>query len=124
LRAKAELKPFALETVWCIHFVQQWLGICDLIMKKVLFDTSLYRDFMCLSGVEHIPARVSIVRKARRLTRLILLTRQDHRQHHGLQAGRFEGAVYGTLIAAINLTKNTTSLATLLALSDLNMEWY
>ena len=61
-RAKTGRPPFELETMLGIHFVQQWFGLSDLAMQEALFETSLYREFVGLSGVQRIPERVSIPR--------------------------------------------------------------
>ena len=45
-----------------IHCLQQWFGLSDLGAEEALFETSFYRDFAGISGTQHIPDRVSILR--------------------------------------------------------------
>lgn len=61
-QAKTGRPPFAVETMLRIHFLQQWFGLSDVAIEVALFSVPLYRQFAGLSGVDHIPDRVSILR--------------------------------------------------------------
>lgn len=43
-------RPFALETMLRIHFMQQWFGLSDPAMEEALFDVPLYREFAQLDS--------------------------------------------------------------------------
>ncbi len=36
---------FSLQTMLCIHFMQQWFTLSDPGMEEAFFDTPLYREF-------------------------------------------------------------------------------
>ncbi|MGC0109965.1 transposase, partial [Ralstonia pseudosolanacearum] len=55
-------KPFPVETMLRIHFLQQWFGLTDVAMEEALYDVPLYRQFAGLGGISRLPDRVSILR--------------------------------------------------------------
>jgi IS5 family transposase len=40
--AKGDRPTFAVETMLCIHFLQQWFGLSDPATEEALHDTPLY----------------------------------------------------------------------------------
>ena len=109
-RAKTGRPPFELVTMLRIHFLQQWFGLSDLAMEEALFETALYREFACLSSVERIPDRVSILRfrhllEEHQLAPQILAVVNATLADKGLMLK--QGTVVdATLIAAPSSTKN------------------
>lgn len=55
-------KPFAVESMLRIHFLQQWFGRSDAAMEEALYDVPLYREFAGLGDMSRLPDRVSILR--------------------------------------------------------------
>jgi IS5 family transposase len=110
-RAKTGRPPFELETMLRIHFVQQWFGLSELAMEEALFETSLYRDFVCLSSVARIPDRVSFLRFRHLLEEHQLLAEQILPTVNAMLTDkelmlRQGTAIDATLIAAPSSTKN------------------
>ncbi|VWD35466.1 transposase, IS4 family protein [Burkholderia lata] len=55
-------KPFPIDAMLRIHFMQQWFGLSDVAMEEALYDVPLYRQFAGLGGMSRLPDRVSILR--------------------------------------------------------------
>lgn len=55
-------KPFPIEAMLRIHFLQQWFGLSDVAMEEALYDVPVYREFTGLGGMSRLPDRVSILR--------------------------------------------------------------
>jgi len=60
-------KPFPIEAMLRIHFLQQWFGLSDVAMEEALYDVPLYREplyreFTGPGGMSRLPDRVSILR--------------------------------------------------------------
>jgi len=54
---------FAVETMLCIHFLQQWFGLSGPAMEEALHDLPLYREFAGLdAGVSRLPDESTILR--------------------------------------------------------------
>jgi IS5 family transposase len=104
-------RPFALETMLRIHFMQQWFGLSDPAMEEALFDVPLYREFAQLdSWTNRLPDESTILRFRHRLEKhklaaQILAVVNDMLQGKGLllKAGT---VVDATLINAPSSTKN------------------
>jgi len=103
-------KPFAVEAMLRIHFLQQWFGLSDVAMEEALYDVPLYREFVGLGGMSRLPDRVSILRfrhllEQHQLAEQFLQTvnAQLVAQGYLLKEGT---AVDATLIAAPSSTKN------------------
>lgn len=61
-------RPFSLETMLRIHFMQQWFGLSDPAMEEALFDVPLYREFAQLdSWTSRLPDESTILRFRHRL---------------------------------------------------------
>jgi len=59
-RAKTGCPPFAVETTLQIHYLQQWLCLCDSSMEEALHDTSLFREFVQIGrGVMRLPGETT-----------------------------------------------------------------
>ncbi len=43
--AKGGRPPFAVETILCIHFIQQWFNLSDPAMEEALYDIELLNEF-------------------------------------------------------------------------------
>jgi IS5 family transposase len=104
-------RPFALETMLRIHFMQQWFGLSDPAMEEALFDVPLYREFAQLdSWTSRLPDESTILRFRHRLEKhklaaQILVVVNEVLQGKGLllKAGT---VVDATLINAPSSTKN------------------
>lgn len=103
-------KPFPIEAMLRIHFMQQWFGLSDVAMEEALYDVPLYRQFAGLGGMSRLPDRVSILRfrhllERHQLAEQFLGTVNAHLSAKGylLKEGT---AVDATLIAAPSSTKN------------------
>ncbi|NPT61546.1 IS5 family transposase [Paraburkholderia elongata] len=103
-------RPFPIEAMLRIHFLQQWFGLSDVAMEETLYDVPLYREFAELGGMSRLPDRVSILRfrhllEQHRLAEQFLVTvnAQFSAKGYMLKEGT---AVDATLIAAPSSTKN------------------
>lgn len=103
-------RPFPIEAMLRIHFLQQWFGLSDVAMEEALYDVPLYREFAGLGGMSRLPDRVSILRfrhllEQHRLAEQFLATVNAQLSAKGymLKEGT---AVDATLIAAPSSTKN------------------
>jgi IS5 family transposase len=104
-------RPFALETMLRVHFMQQWFGLSDPAMEEALFDVPLYREFAQLdSWTSRLPDESTILRFRHRLEKhklavQILAVVNEVLQGKGLllKAGT---VVDATLINAPSSTKN------------------
>lgn len=108
--AKTGRPPFDLEMMLRIHCLQQWFGLSDLAAEEALFEMSIYRDFVGLSGTDPIPDRVSILRfrhllEEHGLSPRILQIINDKLSAQGLML-KTGTVVDATLIAAPSSTKN------------------
>ena len=108
--AKTGRPPFDLQMMLRIHCLQQWFGLSELGAEEALFEMSIYRDFVGLSGTDRIPDRVSLLRfrhllEEHDLSPRILQIINDKLSAQGLllKAGT---VVDATLIAAPSSTKN------------------
>jgi IS5 family transposase len=103
-------RPFPVEAMLRIHFLQQWFGLSDVAMEEALYDVPLYREFAGLGGMSRLPDRVSILRFRHLLERHQLAEQFLKTVNAQLSAGGYllkEGtAVDATLIAAPSSTKN------------------
>ncbi len=103
-------KPFPVETMLRIHFLQQWFGLTDVAMEEALYDVPLYRQFAGLGGISRLPDRVSILRFRHLLERHQLAEQFLQTVNAQLSAKGYllkEGTVVdASLIAAPSSTKN------------------
>ena len=102
--------PFSLQTMLCIHFMQQWFTLSDPGMEEPFFDTPLYREFAQLEEFGRLPDESTILRLSHRLEKhkladQILGVVNELLTTRGLllKAGT---VVDATLIAAPSSTKN------------------
>lgn len=102
--------PFALETMLCIHCMQQWFTSSDLAMEEAFFYTPIYRKFAGLDAHDRVPDESTILRfryrlEKHKLAEQILFTVNELLAAQGLplKAGT---EVDATLIAAPSSTKN------------------
>ena len=108
--AKTGRPPFDVAMMLRIHCLQQWFGLSDLGVEEALFETSFYRDFAGISGIQRIPDRVSILRfrhllEEHALSPKILQVINAKLAAHGLLL-KSGTVVDATLIAAPSSTKN------------------
>jgi transposase, IS5 family len=103
-------RPFPIEAMLRIHFLQQWFGLSDVAMEETLYDVPLHREFARLGAMSRLPDRISILRFRRllgqhRLAEQLLATVNAQLSAKGymLKEGT---AVDATLIAAPSSTKN------------------
>jgi transposase, IS5 family len=103
-------RPFPIEAMLRIHFLQQWFGLSDVAMEEALHDVPLYREFAGLGGMSRLPDRVSILRfrhllEQHRLAEQFLkaVNAQLSAEGYMLKEGT---AVDATLISAPSSTKN------------------
>ena len=104
-------RPFGVEVLLRIHFLQQWFNLSDPAMEEALHDVPVFRDFAGLSNWgDALPSDSSILRFRRlleqhKLAEQILATVNDFLTAQGLllKAGT---VVDATLIAAPSSTKN------------------
>jgi transposase, IS5 family len=103
-------RPFPIEAMLRIHFLQQWFGLSDVAMEEALYDVPLYREFAGLGAMSRLPDRVSVLRfrhllEKHRLAEQFLATVNAQLSAKGymLKEGT---AVDATLIAAPSSTKN------------------
>ncbi|WP_175943773.1 IS5 family transposase [Burkholderia pyrrocinia] len=103
-------KPFPIEAMLRIHFLQQWFGLSDVAMEEALYDVPLYREFTGLGGMSRLPDRVSILRFRHLLEQHQLAEQFLKAVNAQLSAKGYllkEGTVVdATLIAAPSSTKN------------------
>ena len=59
--------PFALETMLCTHFLQQWFSLSDPATEEAFFDTLLYREFAHFDAYGRLPDESMILRFRHRL---------------------------------------------------------
>ena len=104
-------RPFALESMLRIHFMQQWFGLSDPAMEEALFDVPMYREFAQFdSWTSRLPDESTVLRFRHRLEKhklavQILAVVNEVLQGKGLllKAGT---VVDATLINAPSSTKN------------------
>ncbi|WP_088509275.1 IS5 family transposase [Burkholderia ubonensis] len=103
-------RPFPIEAMLRVHFLQQWFGLSDVAMEEALYDVPLYREFAGLGGMSRLPDRVSILRfrhllEQHQLAEPFLKTGNAQLSANGylLRGG---AAVDATRIAAPSSTKN------------------
>ena len=110
-RAKTGRPPFAVETIFRIHYLQQWFGLSDPANEDALHDVALYREFAKLdAAAARVPDETTVLRFRHLLERHdlapdILRLVNDLLQTRGLML-RIGTAVDATVIAAPSLTKN------------------
>ena len=102
--------PFALETMLCVHFMQQWFTLSDPAMEEAFFDILLYREFAKLDAHGRLPDESTILRfrhrlEGHRLAEQILATVNELLTSKALLL-KVGTAVDATLIAAPTSTKN------------------
>ena len=102
--------PFALDTMLCTHFLQQWFSLSDPAMEEAFFDVPVYREFARLDTHGRLPDESTILRFRHRLEKHkladgILATVNELLSSQGLLL-RQGSAVDATLIAAPSSTKN------------------
>ena len=102
--------PFSLQTMLCVHFMQQWFSLSDPAMEEAFFDVPLYRDFAQLESFARLPDESTILRFRHRL--------KEHKLGEQILSGVNEllatkglllkvgTAVDATLIPAPTSTKN------------------
>ena len=102
--------PFAVQTMLCIHVMQQWFTLSDPAMEEALHDVPLFREFAHLEYSGRLPDESTILRfrhllEQHQLAEQILATVNDLLRYKGLllKAGT---VVDATLIAAPSSTKN------------------
>jgi IS5 family transposase len=106
-------KPFAVEAMLRIHFMQQWFTLSDPAMEEALHDTPLLREFAGLGGWEdRLPDESTILRfrhllEKHQLAEQIFRVVNDLLSQRGLLL-RAGTAVDATLIAAPTSTKNAS----------------
>ena len=102
--------PFALETVLCIHLMQQWFTLSDWAMEEALHDVPLLREFSGLDNwTTRLPDESTILRfhqllEKHKLAAQILVIVNDLLRAKGLMLKA--GAVVDALFAAPSSTKN------------------
>jgi IS5 family transposase len=108
--AKTGRPPFGLKMMLRIHCLQQRLGLSHLAAEEALFEMSIYRNLVGLSGTNRIPDRVSILRfthllEEHSLSPRILQLINDKLTAQGLML-KVGTVVDAILIAAPSSTKN------------------
>ena len=103
-------RPFALETMLRVHFMQQWFTLSDPAMEKAFFDVPVYCEFAQLDAHGRLPDESTILRFRHRLEKYklveqILATVNELLTSKSLLL-RVGTAVDATLIAAPTSTKN------------------
>ena len=105
--------PFAVSSMLCIHFLQQWFNLSDPAMEEALYDTPMFREFAQLDiGEDLLPDESTILRfrhllEAHNLSVQILATVNTILIAKGLLLK--QGTVVdATLITAPSSTKNST----------------
>ena len=96
--------PFALDTMLCTHFLQQWFSLSDPAMEEAFFDVPVYREFARLDTHGRLPDESTILRFRHRLEKHkladgILAAVNDVLRSQGLLL-KEGSAVDATLIAA------------------------
>ena len=104
--------PFAVESMLCVHFMQQWFTLSDPAMEEALHDVPLFREFAQLGWDNRLPDESTILRfrhllERHKLAEQILGTVNDLLQNKGLML-KVGTVVDATLIAAPSSTKNAT----------------
>ncbi|CEI21709.1 Transposase insH for insertion sequence element IS5Y [Pseudomonas aeruginosa] len=106
-------RPFAVETMLRIHFLQQWFNLSDPAMEEALYDMALFREFVGLdAGEDNLPDESTILRfrhllEAHNLSSQILATVNATLAAKGLLL-KSGTVVDATLIAAPSSTKNSS----------------
>ena len=60
---KTRRPPFAVETMWRVHFLQQWFSMSDPAKEEGRHDVPLYRQFAGLdAGLTRLPDESTILR--------------------------------------------------------------
>lgn len=112
-QGKRGRRPFAVQTMLRIYFMQQWFGLSDPAMKEALHDVPLYRQFAGLDHWHtHLPDESTILR-FRHLLEQHKLAQQMFEQVNALLTAKglllkAGTAVDATLIAAPSSTENKT----------------
>ncbi len=108
--AKTGRRPFSIEKMLRIHFMQQWFTLSDPAMEEALHDVPLFREFVGLGWDTRLPDESTILRfrhllEKHQLAEQILATVNELLCDRGLmlKAGT---VVDATLIAAPSSTKN------------------
>lgn len=104
------VRPFAIEVMLRIHYLQQWFGLSDPAMEEALHDVPLYREFAGLGDVSRLPDETTILRlryllEAHDLAVDMLRVVNEILQAKGLLLSTGT-AVDAPLIAAPSSTKN------------------
>lgn len=105
--------PFPVESLLCIHFMQQWFTLDDPAMEEALHDVPLFRDFASLGGWDdRLPDESTILRfrhvlEKHKLAERILATVKLMLSAKGLMLSSGT-VVNATLISAPSSTKNTS----------------
>lgn len=104
-------RPFDVQVMLRIHFLQQWFNLSDPAMEEALHDVPVFRDFAGLTNWgDALPSDSSILRFRRllekhKLAEQILLSVNELLTHQGLLL-RAGTVVDASLIAAPSSTKN------------------
>lgn len=100
----------ALETVLCIHFLQQWYALSDPAIEEALYGTAVMSRFARLGGLDGIPDETTILNFRRLLATHDLAARMLTEVNAVLQGNglslRGGTIVDATVIAAPSSTKN------------------
>ena len=109
---KTGRRPFEIQTMLRIHFMQQWFTLSDPAMEEALHDVPLFREFARLTMGRRLPDETAILRfrhllEKHKLGDQILATVNDLLQRKGLLL-KTGTVVDATLIAAPSSTKNKT----------------
>ena len=111
--AKGGRPPFAVQTMLCIHFLQQWFNLSDPAMEEALYDTPMFREFAGLDmGEDNLPDESTILRwrhllEKNNLSLQLLATVNSTLTAKGLLL-KSGTVVDATLIAAPCSTKNSS----------------
>ena len=57
-----ELRPFGIESMLRIHYLQQWFALSDPAMEEALHDMPVFREFTKLGDVSRLPDETTILR--------------------------------------------------------------
>ena len=105
--------PFPLETMLCVHFMQQWFTLSDPAMEEALHDVPLLQEFSGLDNwTTRLPDESTILRflhllEKHKLAAEILVVVNDLLRTKGLMF-KASTVVDATLIAAPSSTKNAS----------------
>ena len=86
-RGRRGQRPFGVEVLLRIHFLQQWFNLSDPAMEEALHDVPMFRDFVGLTNwSEALPSDSSILRFRRRLERATTCCMGRKKSPSGMQA--------------------------------------